>query len=117
MNGNQFIKEVEMQTMAIKYMGECLSSVGTSFDDFCKCEKRMLNFLKQNVLELSLVLDCYGYNPNWSNTTKIAKEMIDLFDAGDYDEFLLVLTKNHTYWKHRKALEKINITMVNKEGK
>lgn len=111
MNGNQFIKEIEMQTMALKYMGECVSSVGTTYSDFDKCEKRMLTFLKNNQLEIATILDCYGYNPNWSNTFNIASEMIDLFDAGDYDEFLLILTKNHTYWKHRKKLEKLNFNM------
>ena len=111
MNGNDFIKEIKAQTLAIKYMGECCCSFGISYDDYSKCEKRMIDFLKRNTINIVSCLDVYGYNPNWSNTYNVCNDIIYLFEAGDYDEFLFVLTKNNTSWKYREKLKKINITL------
>ena len=111
MNGNDFIKEINKQVLAIKYMGECCCSFGTTYSDYSKCEERMIDFLKRNTINIVSCLDVYGYNPNWTNTFDVCRDMIELFEVGDYDEFLLILTKNNTIWKHRKALEKINITL------
>lgn len=111
MNGHDFIIEVKKQIQAINYMGECCSNYGTTYSDYDRCEKKMLDFMKRNHINFCLCLDAMDFNHMWGSTDDAVNDMIELFEVGDYDECLMVLTKNNTMWKHRVKLEKLNITI------
>ncbi len=57
MNGDDFVKEIKTSVLAIKYMGDSCFNFGTTYEDYSKCEERMLDFLKRNKLNIVSCLD------------------------------------------------------------
>lgn len=109
MNGYDFVKEISTNVLAIKYMGDARFNFGATYEIYSNCEERMLQFLKRNTLNIVSCLDVYGYNSMWTSTEDVCRDMISLFDAGEYDEFLLILTKNNTIDTIEHKLKKIQI--------
>ena len=109
MNGNEFISCLGTEVRAIQALGECTSSFATSYAMYSQAESKMCDFLHKNYLNLVSCFDCYGYNANNISIDDVVINLIECFEAGDYNEFLLMLTMNNTVWKKRTLLSKVDI--------
>ena len=105
MNGHYFMQELKTQVEAVKAMGNCRSNWSSTYSMYNESEKRLGDFIKHNRINLVVCLDVI-FNNTWISTDDRADAFISLYESGDYDDALGMLSYG-TIWKFRNELEHI----------
>lgn len=103
------MQELKTQVEAVKAMGNCRSSWGSTYSMYNEAEKKLDDFIKNNRVSLVTCLDVI-FNHNWISTDDRADAFISLYDSGDYDDAIGMLSYG-TIWKFRKEFEHIEFTL------